>query len=56
MLQFLTDSGIVINTLDFHMEVKEMNNDYDARRAGQEVINEIVHIARKSGTRSLSRR
>ena len=51
-----TDSGININTLEFHMEVSEIANDYDARRAGEQAMNEIVRIARKSGTRSLSRR
>ena len=50
------DNGINIDRLEFHMEVKELNNDYDARRAGEQAMEEIVRIARRSGTRSLPRR
>lgn len=51
-----TDSGINIDHLDVHMEIKEIANDYDARRAGQQALEEMVRIARKTGTRSVSRR
>ena len=50
------DNGINIGQLDFHMEVKEIANDYDARRAGREAMEEMVRIARKTGNRSVSRR
>ena len=51
-----SNEGISIEKLEFHMEVKEIANDYDARRAGEQAMEEIVRVARKSGTRSLSRR
>ena len=50
------NSGISINNLEFHMEVKEISNDYDARRAGQEALSEMVRIAYKAGNRSIFRR
>ena len=50
------NSGININNLEFHMEVKEISNDYDARRAGQQAMEEMVRIAYKAGNRSISRR
>lgn len=50
------DNGINIGQLEFHMEVKEISNDYDARRAGREAMEEMVRIARKTGSRSISRR
>ena len=51
-----SDDGVNIEKLEFHMEVKEISNDYDTRRAGEQAMEEMVRIARKSGTRSLSRR
>ena len=50
------NSGININNLEFHMEVKEISNDYDARRAGQQAMEEMVRIAYKTGNRSVFRR
>ena len=50
------DNGINIEQLEFHMEVKEISNDYDARRAGREAMEEMVRIARKTGNLSISRR
>ena len=50
------DNGVTIDKLDFHMEVQEISNGYDARDAGREVMNEILNIARKTGSRSISRR
>ena len=50
------DNGVNIGQLDFHMEVQEISNDYDARRAGYEAMEEMVRIARKAGNRSISRR
>lgn len=50
------DYGVNIGQLDFHMEVQEIANDYDARRAGREAMEEMVRIARKTGNRSVSRR
>lgn len=50
------DYGVNIGQLDFHMEVQEIANGYDARRAGREAMEEMVRIARKTGNRSVSRR
>ena len=50
------NSGVNIDQLDFHMEVEQISNDYDARRAGQAAMEEMVRIARKTGNRSISRR
>lgn len=50
------DNGITIGQLEFHMEVKEIANDYDARRAGREAMEEMVRIARKTGNRAILRR
>jgi DNA-directed RNA polymerase subunit H (RpoH/RPB5) len=38
------------------MNVQSIANDYDARRAGEAALDEIVKIARKSGTIGISRR
>jgi len=50
------NSGINIERLDFVMKVDSINNDYDARRAGQQAFEEMVRIARKAGNHSVSRR
>jgi hypothetical protein len=38
------------------MNVQHMNNDYDARRAGEQALEQIVKVARKTGAQSVSRR
>ena len=38
------------------MEIQSIANDYDARRAGQQALEEMVRIARKTGNRSVTRR
>ena len=50
------NEGINIENLDFIMNVENIANDYDARRAGQQAFEEMVRIARKSGNRTISRR
>ena len=50
------NEGITIENLDFVMKVDNISNDYDARRAGQQAFEEMVRIARKSGSRTISRR
>ena len=48
--------SIVIEKAEVNMNVAQLANDYDARRAGAAALDEMVRIARKSGTRTLSRR
>ena len=50
------DEGIYIDNVAINMNVEQMNSDYDAKRAGEQVLEEMVRIARKTGTRSISRR
>jgi len=38
------------------MNVQQMSNDYDARRAGQEMMNEVMRIARKTNAANSIRR
>lgn len=52
----ITDNSIGINNLNFTMQVAKIADDYDAKKAGEKVINEMVRIARKNGDRSISRR
>lgn len=49
-------SGLNIEKIDVNVKVDKVANDYDARTMGNMVMDEILTIARKSGTRGLSRR
>ena len=51
-----TDNSIGISNLNFTMNVAKIADDYDAKKAGEKVMNEMVRIARKNGDRSVSRR
>ena len=51
-----TDSSINIENVNVNVEVKEVSNDYDARRIGSQALDEIVRVARKTGNLSSSRR
>jgi hypothetical protein len=48
--------AIEIGEISINMNISEIANDYDASRVGEKVMEEIVHIARKAGYNSLSRR
>lgn len=50
------DSSINIEHVEMSMEIQSIANDYDARRAGQQALEEMVRIARKTGNRSVTRR
>jgi hypothetical protein len=50
------NSSIVIENATVQMNVQHMNNDYDARRAGEQALEQIVKVARKTGAQSVSRR
>ena len=47
---------IIIEEANVNMEISRMSNDYDARRAGEIAMDEMVKIARKTNTRGISRR
>ena len=51
----ITDGNIYIDTVELNMQA-QIANDYDANRAGQQVLNEFVRLARKNGVNSVSRR
>ena len=51
-----TSTPISIDSVNVNIGMDTISNDYDARRAGQEVIKEILEISRKSGNLTLSRR
>jgi hypothetical protein len=45
-----------IENATVNMNVASIANDYDARRAGAEAFDEMLKIARKSGSRGINRR
>jgi len=49
------NSAVTIDHLEFNMNAS-IANDYDARRAGENAMEEMVKIARKTSIQSLSRR
>lgn len=48
--------AINIDKAEVIMNVGSIANDYDARRAGESALEEMLNIARKTGTRGVSRR
>ena len=50
------DSSIVIQNVDVNVNVSKIANDYDVRAIGNTVMQQMVKIARKSGTRGINRR
>ena len=48
-------SGITIENAAVNMNVAAIKNDYDARRAGEQALEEMVRIARKTGAQSVRR-
>lgn len=50
------NNGIYIDKIELSMNVSSIANDYDARRAGAAALDEMVRIARKTGSVGLSRR
>lgn len=55
-LQANGGSNITIEHAEVNIEPGTISNDYDARRAGEMALEEMVKIARKSGNRTVSRR
>ena len=49
-------SSLVIENASVNMNVQSIANDYDARRAGEQALEQMMKIARKSGTKGVSRR
>lgn len=50
------DSSINIESVNISVHTDAISNGYDARRAGQEIFDEMVRISRKTGNVKLSRR
>jgi len=50
------DNSTIIEKVELKMEVKQIANDYDARRAGEQALNEMMRIARKTGAANSIRR
>ncbi len=48
--------NITIEKAEVNIQPGVISNDYDARRAGELALEEMVKIARKSGNRTISRR
>ena len=55
-LQAIGGSNITIEHAEVNIDPGTISNDYDARRAGEMALEEMVKIARKSGNRTVSRR
>ena len=51
-----TDDSVNIENVSINFNAGTISNDYDARRAGELVKEEMLRIARKAGNRSVSRR
>ena len=51
-----TDNSITIENMNMTMDVKQISNDYDARRAGEQAMNEMLRIARKTSAANSVRR
>ena len=49
-----SNNGITIEHAEVNMNTT-ISNDYDARRAGQNALEEMVKIARKTGAQSVGR-
>ena len=49
-------SGSTIEHAEVNMYVQKIDNDYDARRAGERALDAMVRIGRKTGPTSVSRR
>lgn len=50
------NDGIVFENVNLTLEAGTIANDYDAKRAGQNIMEEMMKIARKSGNISITRR
>ena len=51
-----TDNSTNIENVSINMNVQQISNDYDARRAGEQAMNEIMRIARKTSAANSIRR
>ena len=49
-------AGVVIENATVEMHVDKLANDYDAQRAGEQVMDKLLSIARKSVTTNVQRR
>ena len=51
-----TQSSIDMSGMTIKLETGTISNDYDARRAGQQIFDEMVKMARKTGTMTIKGR
>jgi spore maturation protein SpmA len=49
------DKSTQIGSISLNMDVKQIANDYDAKRAGEKAMEEMLRIARKSTTATIRR-
>ena len=50
------DNSVTIENASVNMNVQQISNDYDARRAGEQAMNEMMRIARKTSAANSIRR
>ena len=50
-----TTPSVVIEHAEMNMNVEKIADDYDARRAGEQALDEMLKIARKAGMNSVRR-
>jgi len=50
------DNSINIGTVELSMNIQQLANDYDARRAGEQALSEIMRIAKKTSAANSIRR
>ena len=50
-----TNNSVIIENATVEMNVQSIANDYDARRAGQQALEEMLKIARKTSVQSIRR-
>lgn len=50
------DNSIIIENATVNMNVSSIANDYDAKRAGEQALSEMIRIARKTGAANSIRR
>jgi hypothetical protein len=51
-----SETGVNIENANVNMNIEQIANDYDAKRAGEQALQEILRIARKSGAANGVRR
>ena len=50
-----TDGGVIIEHAEVNMNIEQIANDYDAKRAGEQALEEMLRIALKNSVTSVRR-